>query len=505
MERRFDMSDFEQSLKDHADQFKLMPSKRVWNGIYNNLHPGSSWPSITVAIILVITLITVGNLNNSPKSSKEITSFNSASKQTNNANSLIFPAEKNHSEKKSIESKGLVQPHKISGLTSLEKTSSSKENPLNDPASLDKKASGQIEHPIVAAANLSGNANRSSEENNLTFSKRTAENISKSGEKSNLLFENIKLKSGAADHETTFIYPTIYFENDAVIPAPDEILWPSPHVLPTFNLKNAPAIPSAKTSILKTNDTKTITKKHLKKKNKNVEWTFYVTPLISSVSFHKKTIHPTPQNSSSIVVLPNQPEPSVQLIRNPRLGFETGSEVAFQFSKRFKFITGANINYSSYNNISNLIHPTFATLTLAGKSGNYSKNYLTHYGNGQSPSQITLNNYSLETSIPVGLEYNIWKSRKIEINVASVIEPSAIIKGNAYIISNEGRYYVNDPSLIRKFNVSANFGTSITFRGKKIKWHIGPDFRYQLLPTYKNIYPVKEHFLDYGIRIGISK
>ena len=66
MERRFDMSDFEQSLKDHADQFKMTPSKRVWNGIYNNLHPGSKWPSITVAIVFLITLVTIGNLNNSP-------------------------------------------------------------------------------------------------------------------------------------------------------------------------------------------------------------------------------------------------------------------------------------------------------------------------------------------------------------------------------------------------------------------------------------------------------
>ena len=85
MERRFDMSDFEQSLKDHADQFRLIPSKRVWNGIYNNLHPGSKWPSITVAIIFLITLITVGNLNNSVKNfeSKDVTAFNSNSKATN--------------------------------------------------------------------------------------------------------------------------------------------------------------------------------------------------------------------------------------------------------------------------------------------------------------------------------------------------------------------------------------------------------------------------------------
>ncbi|HEY5392162.1 MAG TPA: hypothetical protein VIJ57_08620, partial [Hanamia sp.] len=73
MERRFDMSDFEQSLKDYADQFKIMPSKRTWNGIYNHLHPGSKWPSITVAIIFILTLVSIGNLNNSPKRFKKAT------------------------------------------------------------------------------------------------------------------------------------------------------------------------------------------------------------------------------------------------------------------------------------------------------------------------------------------------------------------------------------------------------------------------------------------------
>ena len=501
MERRFDMSDFEQSLKDHADQFKLMPSKRVWNGIYNNLHPGSSWPSITVAIILVITLITIGNLNNSPKSSKEVTAFNSASKQTNNANSLILPVEKSNVEKNSTEIKGLNQGEKISGFNSLEKNSSQEENRLTNQVSLDKKTSDGNTHQISAASNSVNDNTITSQGNNFNLSKK-AGNILKSNENSIPVFETRALQND--QNELAFKFPTILFEKESSIPVFYENEWLPTRSFPTFNLKNAPVIPSTKTGVINSKEN-TSTNKKLKKKNKNVEWTFYVTPMISSVSFHRKTIHPTPQNASAIVVLPNQPEPSLQLIRNPRLGLETGAEVAFQFSKKFKFITGANINYSSYNNISNLIHPTFATLTLAGKSGNYSKNYLTHYGNGQSPSQINLTNYSLETSIPIGLEYIIWKSGKIEINAASVFEPSAIIKGNAFVISNEGRYYINDPSLIRKFNVSANLGTSITFKGKKIKWHIGPDFRYQLLPTYKNIYPVKEHFLDYGIRIGISK
>jgi hypothetical protein len=187
------------------------------------------------------------------------------------------------------------------------------------------------------------------------------------------------------------------------------------------------------------------------------------------------------------------------------LGFKAGVEMAYKFSGKFGLITGANINYSSYSNISNFIHPTYANLILIENSGVYQRNYLTHYGNGQSPSQISLTNYNLEISVPVGLQYKIWENGKTQIDLSSVIEPSTVLKSDAFIISSDGRYYVNDPSLIRKFNVGAAFGSYINFSGKKIKWHIGPDFRYQLLSTYKNIYPSKEHFIDYGIRIGISK
>ena len=86
MERRFDMSDFEQSLKDHADQFKMVPSKRVWNGIYNNLHPGSKWPSITIAILFLFTLITISRLNNSTSPIK-----NSATTGVYNSKNIIKP------------------------------------------------------------------------------------------------------------------------------------------------------------------------------------------------------------------------------------------------------------------------------------------------------------------------------------------------------------------------------------------------------------------------------
>ncbi|MGN6533277.1 MAG: hypothetical protein ACTHK0_16155, partial [Ginsengibacter sp.] len=247
---------------------------------------------------------------------------------------------------------------------------------------------------------------------------------------------------------------------------------------------------------------------HLKskrKKNKNIQWTFYAAPTIGSVSFNKRRNEPdASSNVSSVIILPN--DPSFGLKRTAKLGFETGAEISFKISKKFKFITGANISYSGYNNMSNLIHPTFASLTFVDKnSGTYTRSYVTNYGNGQSPNRIPLTNYSFETSVPVGLQYNIWGNGKTQVDVVSTIDPSIVLKKNAFIISSAGRNYINDASLVRNVNLASHLGTYITFSAEKIKWHIGPDIRYQLLSTYKSYYPAKEHFIDYGIRIGISR
>ncbi len=63
MGRRFFMNDFEQSLKEHADNFQMIPSKKVWHGIYNDLHPGKRWPSVTMSLLLIFTLVVIGHLN----------------------------------------------------------------------------------------------------------------------------------------------------------------------------------------------------------------------------------------------------------------------------------------------------------------------------------------------------------------------------------------------------------------------------------------------------------
>ena len=547
MERRFDMSDFEQSLKDHADQFVLVPSKRVWNGIYNNLHPGSKWPSITVAIVLLITLITLGNLNNSPKpvqkgltaksgaifsqdagskatnnkdlysendiSSKESESLNNTSNETEGSNVIS-----DRNEKIVIAKKGILNDNSTSAKSEIT-TGFSDANTINSP----KQSIANSKQSIASSGSNISDFVENSESGRLN-NKVPAQNY----------FSIINISDNEQGYQQ-YIKPvnTDHVNGMNGLPFGQEI---STNIDPnqlknfqdndnalseTFNsIKNELVVPvfdlekNTKANLLNTqiinskvenqtgNANAALHKR--RKKNKNIEWTFYAAPLISNATFRGKGIE-APVNIYQPIVIYQTPSDN-GMIYHAKLSFETGAKMTYSLSKKLKLVTGVNLNYFNYEIISNLLHPTYATLMFQDQSGlEYSKNYITYYGNGQSLNQVALTNYNLQVSIPVGLQYQIWGNKKIQINIESTVGPSLVLKSNEYIISADKRYYVNDPSLMRKINLGGNFGTFITFSARKVKWHIGPDIHYQLLSTYKNYYPIKEHLIDYGIRIGISK
>ena len=64
MEEKFYLDDFELSLQEQANQFKMVPAKKVWQGIYNDIHPGRRWPSVMVSLILIFSIVFVGYINN---------------------------------------------------------------------------------------------------------------------------------------------------------------------------------------------------------------------------------------------------------------------------------------------------------------------------------------------------------------------------------------------------------------------------------------------------------
>lgn len=504
MERRFDMTNFEQSLKDHADQFYIVPSRKVWHGIYNDLHPGSKWPSIAMGLIFLFTLIGIGHLNNTPK--RDV--------------GLNPQIEKTESE---VASKNELTSTKLSPVITNKKKENLRVDNMN-PNTGDAKGNSIKEwtskySPIVTGKTTADNFkkdndiknvisgsepsysvdqkkltnNVSSENNSANFSKVSNEEFySPDAIKNKMASDNNNKDYATGTIENKILLPEIsFFNNELTTPAP---------LINNLGKQNESLIKDHESA-----NTQNTTAHIRKKKNGKVNWFYYVTPTITSVYFTGEAIQKTPAtNFSPIVIRPNQP--GNNMIYNARLGLETGTEMIYTFARNWSFTTGAHVSYSGYNIISDQVHPTFASLILKNESGaTYSKSYITHYGNGQGQNQISLKNYNLQLSAPVGFQYVLWGNKNLQINLASTIEPSFVLKSNAYLLSSDGRNYVNDPDLMRKFNLSGNFGSYVSFSSNKLKWRVGPSVRYQVLSTYQNIYPLKEHLIDYGIRIGISK
>ena len=44
---------------------------------------------------------------------------------------------------------------------------------------------------------------------------------------------------------------------------------------------------------------------------------------------------------------------------------------------------------------------------------------------------------------------------------------------------------------MRNWNINTNFETYVGYTAGKYRWQLGPQFRYQLMPTMANNYPIK--------------
>jgi len=69
MEKRIYINNFERFIKESADDFKMIPSKRVWHSIYNDLHPSRKWPSVLMCLILFTGVLFIGYENTDPTTS----------------------------------------------------------------------------------------------------------------------------------------------------------------------------------------------------------------------------------------------------------------------------------------------------------------------------------------------------------------------------------------------------------------------------------------------------
>lgn len=450
----FEIDDFEKMLRKQADSFLMQPSERVWRSIYNDLHPGSKWPSLAIALFMILTLFWIGNNN---RNNTEIAQDVNEKTVTDNPQKTMLqntvPILKNNPNRPQVP---------------VTTTTNNSVSEVANKNVIAIKSSGKIEI----------NSNESLSDQSIKDVLQTPESgfVNQNNTAENTIHQSNNNQPSASRTVTSEI-------NDRMIIPENQSSSEALFQTESATTSKAP----------ETTDWSPV-KKH------RLTWKYYFSPMVTGVVFGGVNLN---KSSSTLAYTPISGH---QMNITDRIGFVVGANMYYPLRDRISVISGLHVGHMGYNIFGRSSRPDVATLTLVDKSGDmYNKFYLSDVSNGKEGLRRDVTNYNWQISIPVGLKYDIVNGNKFKVGLMSSIEPFVVMGSKAYLLSGDAGSYVEDPTLIRKINMNANIGIITTLEGRKTVWEIGPDFRYQVLSTYDNSYPVKEHFVNYGLHIAVGK
>lgn len=236
-----------------------------------------------------------------------------------------------------------------------------------------------------------------------------------------------------------------------------------------------------------------------------ISWQVFATPTISyrilsdNKSYRRPLLSPSiPANFSALYGINDM------VIHKPDLGLEFGVVARYPVSRSVNLRTGFQINVSRYDIKAFSYVPEVATIALNNGPRVDSVRAISNYRNFAGGIGDWLQNFYLQASIPIGLEWKVATTRKMHWSVASSIQPSYLLGNRSYMITADYKNYARIPWLTRRWNMHSSFETFVSFNSGKTQWQIGPQVRYQLRSSFINEYPVKENLFDFGMKVGIT-
>ena len=440
MERNFN-NEFERFLKENADQYRMYPSSKVWNGIYTALHTRRKWFGLGIVLLLLTgTLVTI-LITHSSKPTAIIATKPIFNKQDHISTSQGTTSDKriglNNFKDKTNE---LVAVNNDSRLTEIDNSSTD---------------------------NLT-----QAEENNISEADQIA---------ADKVVNNSVMTNDLTDQ---------YLPNEPLR------AFDYPKSLNPYITANPTTVENAVNSLihpghgrrfsLQFNFTPTVSYRKLTE-NKSF--------LVSSSATNVPTSYTPLYDINSAVT--HKPDLGFEFGLTTKYALATNFKVkaGVQFNINRYDIKAFNSSFevariALRGNRNGGVDSFLATSTHRNFSG-YKSDWL--------------QNFYFEISIPVGLEVNIVGDDKVQFGVAGTIQPTYVLGDRAYLLSTDYKNYAEVPWLIRRWNVSTGLETFVSYSTRKMKWQIGPEVRYQLLSSFIDKYPVKENLFDFGLKIGVSR
>ena len=241
------------------------------------------------------------------------------------------------------------------------------------------------------------------------------------------------------------------------------------------------------------------------KVKKKTSWQMYVSP---TVSYRKLVGHASKSNYSysGFAYSANLGFPSDvndAVTHKPSVGIELGTAFIYPLANNFRIKAGLQFNLNNYQVEAYSYIPEIAPYG----AGNFSQpiNTVSYYRNFNGFDKTWLKNSHFMVSVPLGVELTVIGNKRVAFNIASTIQPTYVINNNAYLVSTNLKNYAQEPSLYRKWNIHAGGEAFMSINTGSVNWVVGPQVRYQILSSYKEKYPIKEHLIDFGFKVGVTK
>lgn len=245
-----------------------------------------------------------------------------------------------------------------------------------------------------------------------------------------------------------------------------------------------------------------------RKIGKNAKWQFYATPTIGYRRMEGKASSMAYRYSSYSLSTNAMFARDVNdaVSHKPGMGFELGAAMYYPLSKRLSFKAGLQANYNhyqinAYESVPEIANYGVNNLTYGGIPISAVSTYST--ANGYSKAKLRNEHYMI--SVPIGIDYRVVGSQRLNFSVASTLQPTYVFTNYSYLISTNLRNYAKEPSLNRNWNINSALEANLNFEKGDIKWSVGPQFRYQLFSSFKDKYPISENLMDFGIKVGVIK
>lgn len=530
---KYNIDNFERFLRDKTDEFKMYPSKKVWYSIYNNMHPGTRLPSLSMSILLICSLFLIGYLNtdvnkqhlSSVLATGEDKNSNAVTTSVQNSSAQIDGAGFNTIGPAATNTTGTLLPDIVySTGTNAKNIAGNFTRKINlQKATLTIKAS----NPII---DFTDNENISVQNNNEDVTAIDATPIAEKNtpvdilkvELNNSLTDIISKENNNFNSENKGAIATTLSQSKlttnitvAVVESPD----PSTKTIDadkvarennadvnkTINDVAKPLIVSNKTDKAWLEDFVLHNKPVAKKWAGKLSWTAYITP--SVVYRHLRN------NAPDKLITSNSNYNSTdvdKLVRHKAsFGAEAGFGLLYDVKKKIRLKAGVQFNYSRYNAHAYENHHPIGTSILLNNdnnSGVYESFRSSPYSNSVGLTAVKLHNESYQLSLPIGADIKLASfSDNINWYAGATVQPTFILFGKSYIVSSDRRSYVTDKSLLNKFNLNAGFETYLSFKTDGYTWQAGPQFRSQIFSTNTKLYTVEERLVNFGFKVGVSK